>query len=200
MLAGFEAKLSQLEHLTTGSLPTDELVMRAFSSDPKQIKVVLLGQDPYPTPGDAIGLAFAISRGQKQPRSLVNIRTELVSDLGIEISEQLDLSQWQERGVMLLNTSLTTQAHKPGSHSKLGWQEFTKAALLALASAQSFVILAWGNHAKELANSIKGNVIVIESAHPSPLSASRGFLGSKPFSRANAALESLGLPSVDWSL
>lgn len=179
-------------------LPPVNLVMKAFSSDPKDIKVVLLGQDPYPTPGDAIGLAFAVSAETKTPRSLKNIRTELSED-GFEANSD-DLSLWSSKGVLLLNTSLTTREGEAGSHAAFGWDVFTLEALRVLALHQPFVLLAWGNHAKAVGSKLPGNVLVVESAHPSPLSASRGFFGSKPFSRANQSLMALGLEAIDWSL
>ena len=179
-------------------LPPKESVMLAFKADPKAIKVVLLGQDPYPTPGDAIGLAFAVNSETKPPRSLKNIQTELVSE-GFEASGT-DLSLWSARGVLLLNTALTTKPREAGSHSKYGWERFTLEALKVLASKQGYVLLAWGNHAKKIGELLPENVSVVESAHPSPLSASRGFFGSKPFSRANASLQALGLEPIDWSL
>jgi uracil-DNA glycosylase len=184
-------------------LPAANQVMRAFEGDPKVIKVVLLGQDPYPTPGDAIGLAFAMAKGNPIPRSLRNIAKELESDIGITPKDaaQLDLEQWVNQGVLLLNRSLTTRANEAGSHSKLGWDQFTLAAVRALANQQKFVLLAWGLPAKKLgeALALEHEIVVIESAHPSPLSASRGFFGSKPFSRTNVALSALGLEHIDWS-
>ena len=199
-LAELEPELRRLEEVTAGSVPPKELVMRAFETDPTKTRVVLLGQDPYPTPGDAVGLAFAVSKGTKSPRSLVNIYEELESDLATPVSAGADLASWQSRGVMLLNTSLTTLARDSLAHSKIGWQDFTKRAIDELAARQPLVIMAWGNHAKAVAQSIQGQVLIIESAHPSPLSASRGFFGTKPFSRTNEALVSLGLQGIDWSL
>lgn len=181
-------------------LPPRDLVMRAFGFDPEIIKVVILGQDPYPSPGDAVGLAFAMPVGQQLPRSLKNIVRELEQDLSIRVSDQIDLARWQEQGVMLLNSSLTTSAHQAAAHSKLGWQSFTLSALQQLALEMPYVILAWGNHAKALAAQVGGAARVLESAHPSPLSANSGFFGSKPFSRANSALIELGLEPIDWSL
>jgi len=184
-------------------LPAAHQVMRAFEGDPKVIKVVLLGQDPYPTPGDAIGLAFAMAKGNPIPRSLRNIAKELESDIGITPKDavHLNLDQWATQGVLLLNRSLTTRANEAGSHSKLAWDEFTLAAVRALANKQKFVLLAWGLPAKKLgeALALEHEIVVIESAHPSPLSASRGFFGSKPFSRTNVALSALGLEHIDWS-
>jgi len=201
LLPETKATLARIEQtLPEQILPPKDMVMRAFSSAPAEIKVVLLGQDPYPTPGDAVGLAFAKPVGQKLPRSLMNIVKELEDDLGKTVSAEIDLSGWQSRGVMLLNSSLTTLPYQAAAHSKIGWQEFTLQAIQALAITQPLVLLAWGNHAKDIADQVIGNVRVIESAHPSPLSASRGFFGSKPFSRANQALIELGLEPIDWSL
>ncbi|NBW73217.1 MAG: uracil-DNA glycosylase [Microbacteriaceae bacterium] len=193
LLLEIEAKV-----LSEDILPPSHLVMRALSTDPSQIRVVILGQDPYPNPGDAIGLAFAVGLGRPRPRSLKNIFIELGQDQALEVTESSTLEAWEGKGVLLLNTTLTTTAHSPQAHAKLGWQSFTKEVLVALASRQKVVCLAWGNSARELANSIEG-LVVIESAHPSPLSANKGFLGSKPFSRANQALESLGLEPIDWN-
>jgi len=184
-------------------LPPANQVMLAFQSDPKVIKVVLVGQDPYPTPGDAIGLAFAMNNGNPIPRSLRNIAKELESDVAVIPGNpsHLDLERWVSQGVLLLNRSLSTRANEAGSHSKLGWEKFTLAALIALAQHQVFVLLAWGQPAKQLGLQLtsRHEIVVIESAHPSPLSASRGFFGSKPFSRTNLALSSLGLEHIDWS-
>jgi len=184
-------------------LPPLQLVMRAFQEDPKEIKVVIIGQDPYPTPGDAIGLAFAMAKGNPIPRSLRNIAKELESDVGVipKDPSHLDLEQWASQGVLLLNRTLTTRANKAGAHSKLGWDTFTLDALKALVSNQKIVLLAWGKPAQKLGQALglEHEVTVIESAHPSPLSASRGFFGSKPFSRTNQALHALGLEHIDWS-
>ena len=201
-LADQRSLLEKIEGLVANEselVPSKELVMRAFELDPDQIKVVILGQDPYPNPEHAIGLSFAVPRGTTAPGSLRNILSELGQDLGIALSAEPDLAEWAKRGVLLLNSSLTTKAHKPGSHAKLGWQDFTETALQVLAGRQRLVILAWGNHAKSIASKLQ-QVSVIESAHPSPLSAHRGFMQSKPFSRANQALVELGLEPIDWSL
>jgi len=200
-LLSSKAELQAIEDrvLSSGDiLPSRESVMKAFQLDPKKIKVVLLGQDPYPTPGDAVGLAFAVSAETKIPRSLKNIMVELESD-GFSVAGS-DLGKWSSRGVLLLNTSLTTAPGLAGAHSKLGWDGFTLRALQILAENQPYVLLAWGNHAKKVSSSLPSNVLVVESAHPSPLSASRGFFGSQPFSRANQALKSIGLEPLDWSL
>jgi uracil-DNA glycosylase len=199
MLLDQKKRLEALEISTGVSLPTPALVMRVFQQDPMRVKVVILGQDPYPTPGDAVGLAFAISIGRKTPRSLTNIMMELEADLGVTVSKEADLAKWEHRGVFLLNSVLTTSAHAAGSHIKLGWQQFTETALTRLAELKPYVLLAWGNYAKTVAARLPETVKVISSAHPSPLSARRGFFGSKPFSQANQALVAMGSEPIDWS-
>jgi uracil-DNA glycosylase len=179
-------------------------VMRAFETDPANLRVVILGQDPYPTKGDAIGLAFAMNPGSKMPRSLVNIMKELENDLGVKPKTQTDLSKWTDQGVLLLNRTLTTQIGKAGAHSQLGWDDFTSAALRELANRKDLVFILWGTPAIELGRRIAAGsskrCLLIESSHPSPLSAYRGFFGSKPFSKTNEHLVALGLEPVDWSL
>jgi len=194
LLDSLEVQLARLQDLA----PEASKVMAAFEADPRQTKVVILGQDPYPTPGAAIGHAFAVSNGSKMPASLKNIEAELKIDLSAQLSDP-ELSKWRGQGVWLLNTSLTTLANQPGAHSNSGWQRFTLAALNNLAAQQPLVILAWGIPARKLVKQLAGGQIrVVESAHPSPLSANRGFLGSKPFSRANFELQKLGLSPIDW--
>lgn len=178
-------------------------VMRAFETDPASIKVVILGQDPYPTEGDAIGLAFAMHLESKMPRSLVNIVKELSDDLGVGGDAQADLSSWSSQGVLLLNRTLTTQIGKAGAHSKLGWEEFTREALVQLAKRNKLVFILWGSPAISLGREVAQtcpNCRLVESVHPSPLSAYRGFFGSKPFSKTNEHLVALGLEPIDWSL
>lgn len=178
-------------------------VMRAFEIDPANIKVVILGQDPYPTEGDAIGLAFAMNPESKMPRSLVNIVKELSDDLGLEAKTQADLSRWSSQGVLLLNRTLTTQIGKAGAHSKLGWEEFTREALIQLAQRNKLVFILWGSPSIALGREVAQtapNCRLVESVHPSPLSAYRGFFGSKPFSKTNEHLVALGLEPIDWSL
>jgi uracil-DNA glycosylase len=183
--------------------PNLNQVMRAFEMDPASIKVVILGQDPYPTEGDAIGFAFAMNLESKVPRSLVNIVKELSDDLGVEAKTQADLSRWSDQGVLLLNRTLTTQICKAGAHSKLGWEEFTREALIQLAQRNKLVFILWGSPAialgREVAQTAK-NCRFVESVHPSPLSAYRGFFGSKPFSKTNEHLVALGLEPIDWSV
>jgi uracil-DNA glycosylase len=199
MLEAIEHKVLAEAHVT----PDLSQVMRAFEIDPSSIKVVILGQDPYPTEGDAIGLAFAMDTESKMPRSLVNIVKELSDDLGLEVKTQADLSKWVDQGVMLLNRTLTTQKGKAGAHSKLGWDQFTREALIELAKRNELVFVLWGSPAialgREVAQTAK-NCRLVESVHPSPLSAYRGFFGSKPFSKTNEHLVALGLEPIDWSV
>ncbi|TQL48547.1 uracil-DNA glycosylase [Homoserinimonas aerilata] len=182
-------------------LPPGERVLRAFGYPLADVRVLIVGQDPYPTPGHAIGLSFAVDRGVRPlPRSLQNIYRELHDDLGIEPAQHGDLSAWAERGVMLLNRVLTVRAGESGSHRRRGWEEVTEAAIRALvARPEPLVAILWGNDAASL-RPLLGSTPVVASAHPSPLSASRGFFGSRPFSRANALLEEQGAEPIDWRL
>jgi uracil-DNA glycosylase len=198
ILERLEAKL---EERGTHYLPEKSMVMRAFEAPLDEIRVVIIGQDPYPTVGHAIGLSFAVSAETKPlPRSLNNILRELGDDLGKNIERNGDLSKWAERGVFLLNRHLTTDAADAGAHADLGWAVFTDLAIRALnrKRGRSLVAILWGNQAQQLA-SVLCDAQVITSAHPSPLSARRGFFGSKPFSKANAALISVGESPIDWS-
>ena len=205
-LAQFKSVLDAIEHnvLLEGEItPELHLVMRAFEADPENLKVVIVGQDPYPTKGDAIGLAFAMKPESKMPRSLVNIVKELSDDLGLEPKTQVDISKWVAEGVLLLNRSLTTRIGQAGAHSKLGWEQFTFAALNELAKRNKLVLILWGSPAIALGREltkVSDNCILIESVHPSPLSAYRGFFGSKPFSKTNKELIALGLEPIDWTL
>lgn len=184
-----------------GYLPPGERVLRAFSYPLADVRVLIVGQDPYPTPGHAIGLSFAVDRAVRPlPRSLQNIYRELHDDLGVEPAQHGDLSAWAERGVMLLNRVLTVRAGESGSHRKRGWEEVTEAAIRALVARPApLVAILWGNDAASL-RPLLGSTPVVASAHPSPLSASRGFFGSRPFSRANALLEEQGAEPIDWRL
>ena len=179
--------------------PAPELVCRAFEMPIDEVRVILLGQDPYPTAGDAVGLAFAVAAGRTLPRSLRNIMVELASDIPTA-SHSGDLSRWSEQGVLLLNRHLTTGLGRAGSHIGLGWQEFTDAAVRALAQhhGRDLVAVLWGNQART-AQPLLGAAQIVASAHPSPLSAHRGFFGSKPFSQVNEALEKVGREQIDWS-
>jgi uracil-DNA glycosylase len=190
-------------------VPPRDQVMRAFATDPKLIKVVLLGQDPYPTPGDANGLAFASGNNSLTPRSLRNIAKELRSDLGPELlveASSPNLTKWIDQGVMLLNRALTTAPGVAGAHlgKEYSWQEFTFKAVEALLQHQPVILLLFGKSAQSIAAELRrtSNLApskVVESAHPSPLSATRGFFHSKPFSRVNKALMDLGIEPIDWS-
>ncbi|MBH0084574.1 uracil-DNA glycosylase [Salinibacterium sp. SWN167] len=180
-------------------LPEPDAVLRAFEAPYDQVRVLVVGQDPYPTPGHAVGLAFSADRAVRPlPRSLSNIYKELHDDLGIPPAAHADLSAWQSQGVLLLNRVLTVQAGVTGSHRRHGWEEITAAAIRALAARpQPLVAVLWGKEAAAVAP-LLGDTPVIVSAHPSPLSARRGFFGSKPFSRVNAALEVQGAAPIDW--
>jgi uracil-DNA glycosylase len=184
-----------------GYLPAGPLVLRAFAAPLPAVRVLIVGQDPYPTPGHAVGLSFAVSpQTRPLPRSLANIYRELVTDLGIPAPSSGDLSPWAERGVLLLNRVLTVTPGAAGSHRGRGWEEVTECAIDALvARGGPLVAILWGRDARSLAPRL-GSVARIESAHPSPLSAHSGFFGSRPFSRANAALVAQGADPVDWSL
>ena len=198
ILERLEAKL---EERGTHFLPAKNLVMRAFEGPLDEIRVVIIGQDPYPTVGHAIGLSFAVSKETKPlPRSLNNILRELGDDLGKSIERNGDLSKWADRGVFLLNRHLTTDAADAGAHSDLGWAAFTDMAIRVLnrKRGRSLVAILWGNQAQQLAP-VLCDAQVIASAHPSPLSARRGFFGSKPFSKANTALVAVGESPIDWS-
>lgn len=180
-------------------LPAGKDVLRAFAAPLDQVRVLIVGQDPYPTPGHPIGLSFAVERHVRPvPRSLQNIYRELRDDLGVTPPEHGDLSGWTKSGVMLLNRVLTVAPGAPASHRGKGWERVTEHAIRTLASReQPLVAILWGRDAANL-RPLLGGAGVIESAHPSPLSASRGFFGSRPFSRANALLIERGAEPVDW--
>ena len=184
-----------------GYLPAGRDVLRAFRTPLPLVRVLIVGQDPYPTPGHPIGLSFAVDPHVRPiPRSLTNIYKELQSDLGIAPVPHGDLTAWTERGVMLLNRVLTVRAGSPASHRGEGWEAVTEHAIRTLAARGGpLVAILWGRDARNLAP-LLGDVPRVESAHPSPLSASSGFFGSKPFSRANALLEEQGGDGVDWRL
>ncbi|MFD6817675.1 uracil-DNA glycosylase [Microbacterium sp. NPDC060132] len=182
-----------------GYLPAGENVLRAFQRPLSEVRVLITGQDPYPTPGHPIGLSFAVDRHVRPlPRSLTNIYKERESDLGLPPALHGDLTAWSDQGVLLLNRVLTVQPGAAGSHRRWGWEEVTELAIRALvARDQPLVAVLWGRDAANL-RPLLGDTPVIESAHPSPLSASRGFFGSRPFSRANALLAEAGGDPVDW--
>lgn len=182
-------------------LPRGEHVLRAFQRPMSDVRVLVVGQDPYPTPGHAVGLSFSVAPDVRPlPRSLVNIYRELYDDLGIRPSECGDLSPWADQGVLLLNRVLTVCPGAAGSHRGRGWEAVTEQAIKALVQRGGpLVALLWGRDAQSL-RPMLGDVPRVESPHPSPLSASRGFFGSRPFSRVNALLEQQGAPPVDWRL
>lgn len=181
-------------------LPRPEHVMRAFTGPLSDVRVLIVGQDPYPTPGHPIGLSFAVDRQVRPlPRSLQNIYRELHDDLGVPPAGHGDLSPWADQGVLLLNRVLTVRAGEAGSHRRLGWEALTEHAIRALAARGGpLVAILWGRDAQTL-RPLLGDAPVIESAHPSPLSARHGFFGSRPFSRANAALAEQGAAPIDWA-
>ncbi|MES2093888.1 MAG: uracil-DNA glycosylase [Actinomycetota bacterium] len=184
-----------------GYLPAGDAVLRAFTLPLAEVRVLIVGQDPYPTPGHAIGLAFGVDRAVRPvPRSLQNIYRELRDDLGIEPPPHGDLGAWSQQGVMLLNRVLTVQPGNSGAHRRRGWEAVTATAIHALAERGGpLVAILWGRDAISL-RSMLAPVPVITSAHPSPLSASGGFYGSKPFSRANASLLAQGGAPIDWTI
>ncbi len=168
----------------------------------KDAKVVIIGQDPYHGPNQAHGLSFSVKPGIKIPPSLVNIYKELKADLGCSIPSHGHLTKWAKQGVLLLNASLTVRAASPASHSKVGWQIFTDRVISLLNEREDpIVFILWGNYAISKAKLITNqNHHAIKSVHPSPLSASRGFFGSKPFSKTNAILKSINKEEIDWQI
>ena len=184
-----------------GYLPEGRHVLRAFAQPLSRVRVLIVGQDPYPTPGHPIGLSFAVERHVRPlPRSLANIYAELLADLGIPPASHGDLSAWTEQGVLLLNRVLTVAPGEAGSHRGWGWERVTEHAIRTLvARTGPLVAVLWGRDAAGLIPML-GDTPRVESAHPSPLSARRGFFGSRPFSRVNALLEAQGAAPVDWRL
>lgn len=184
-----------------GYLPAGEKVLRAFTIPLESVRVLVVGQDPYPTPGHPIGLSFAVAPDVRPlPPSLRNIFRELVDDVGVPAPTNGDLTPWAQQGVMLLNRVLTVRPGAPASHQGIGWEAVTDRAIEVLAERGGpLVAILWGRGARSLRPRL-GEVPVIESAHPSPLSARSGFFGSKPLSRANALLVEQGADPIDWSL
>jgi uracil-DNA glycosylase len=182
-------------------LPAGEHVLRAFQQPFDRVRILIVGQDPYPTPGHPVGLSFSVApEVRRLPPSLINIFREYTADLGHPTPACGDLSPWTERGVLLLNRVLTVQPRVPGSHRGQGWEEVTDQALRALTAREApLVAILWGRDARGLAPLLDG-IPTIESAHPSPHSADRGFFGSRPFSRANQLLERQGSQPIDWKL
>ena len=184
--------------------PREELFAAFRMTPPEAVRVVILGQDPYHEPGQANGLAFSVKPGVKLPPSLRNILTELQADCGVTPPESGDLTAWARQGVFLLNSSLSVEAGKAASHQAFGWQTFTDAAVRAVAALPQPVAFAlWGGHAQKKAAIAADSPyprLVLQAPHPSPLSAYRGFFGSRPFSKINAFLESAGSRAIDWRL
>jgi uracil-DNA glycosylase len=183
--------------------PPAEDVFAAFHATPfERVRVLLLGQDPYHDDGQAHGLCFSVRPGVKPPPSLANIFKELHNDIGCPLPEHGCLNAWARQGVLLLNTVLTVRAHQAHSHRRRGWETFTDAVIRAVnAKPNPVVFLLWGRPAQQKAKLIDASRhTIIESAHPSPLSASRGFFGSRPFSAANRALKQAGSEEIDWNL
>ena len=179
--------------------PEYENIFSCFKLSPDKVKVVIVGQDPYPNPEFAMGLAFSVNPNIKQlPFSLRNIKKELETDLELELSQTGDLRPWVDDGVLLLNRVLTTKRHESMAHENLGWQEFTDLVIRKLA-VKKVVFILWGNYAQELSRYIEPKNL-IKGVHPSPLSAHRGFFGSKPFSKANEMLREMDLEQINWKI
>ena len=181
--------------------PPKQKIFEAFAlCKPKDVRVVILGQDPYHGTGEAHGLAFSVRQGIKMPPSLRNIFKELESEFGIDLTRTTDLTSWAEQGVLLMNSVLTVEKDKAGSHSKWGWEEFTNAAIDFISKENAHVVFVlWGDYARKKKNLIDmSKHDIIESAHPSPLSSYRGFFGSKPFSKVNERLSSWGKEEIKW--
>jgi uracil-DNA glycosylase len=194
------------EHLdarahTEQIVPAAHHIFRALTLDPDNVSVIIIGQDPYPTPGHAMGLSFSVPEGVwPLPPTLKNILRELSDDLGITHPPHGNLTSWHRQGVLLLNRHLTTAARQPGAHHRIGWAEFTTRVVETLVDRDPRrVAVLWGKEAQSV-SPLLGSLPTITSAHPSPLSAHRGFFGSTPFSLANRYLESLGRRPIDWSL
>lgn len=191
------------EYNTKLIFPPANDIFNAFHLTPlKDVKVVILGQDPYHNRGQAHGLCFSVQKGVAVPPSLVNIYQELHDDLGCTIPNHGCLTKWAEQGVLMLNTVLTVRAHQANSHQGIGWEEFTDAAIRVLnAQDRPIVYILWGTPAQRKARMLNNpRHLILKSPHPSPFSASRGFFGSRPFSQTNAFLEAHGLEPVDWQI
>lgn len=181
--------------------PPGKEIFNAFDFCPlDQVKVVILGQDPYHGPGQAHGLSFSVKEGQSFPPSLLNIFKEIKADLGKDMPPHGDLSRWAQQGVFLLNATLTVRAHQAGSHQKRGWEEFTDSVIQAISDKKEHVVfLLWGAYAQKKSSLIDSSKhMILKAPHPSPLSAHRGFLGCRHFSKANTYLESQGLEPINW--
>jgi len=190
------------ERFAGNVFPPAPLVYTALQATPlNDVRVVILGQDPYHGAGQAHGLSFSVPDGVPKPPSLRNIFRELQDDLGIPISRNGNLIPWAQQGVLLLNTVLTVREGKAGSHQKKGWEQFTDAVLRTVnALPRPVVFMLWGNHARAKAGMIDARHLILQSAHPSPLSAHQGFFGCRPFSKANAFMRGAGQPEINWRL
>jgi len=201
----YRAILQQLDYLDTQSapyFPVRKLIFNAFNLCPfEKTKVVIIGQDPYHNPGEAMGLSFSVPRSSKIPPSLKNIFKELHQDVSMPIPVHGDLTSWAEQGVLLLNSSLTVLENKPGSHKKLGWIRFTDEVISLLSKKKDgLVFMLWGNYAKSKSDLIDSEKhLILSSAHPSPL-ARNAFLGQRHFSQANLYLEKNGTKMIDWEI
>lgn len=194
-------KFVRQEYRTTTCYPPGKLIFNAFNLCPyDKAKVVIIGQDPYHGPGQAHGLCFSVNDGVPFPPSLQNIFKEIQTDLGTPVPQSGNLTRWAEQGVLLLNATLTVRAHQAGSHQRQGWEEFTDAAIKALAEwREHLVFILWGSYAQKKGAFIdRSRHLVLASAHPSPLSAFHGFFGNKHFSLANAYLEQHGETPINW--
>ena len=186
----------------TTIFPPKELVFRVFDLPIDEIKVVILGQDPYHNEGEACGLSFSVNRGVKLPKSLINIYKELESDLHIPFSKNGNLENWHKQGVFLLNAVLTVEKNCPASHAKVGWQDFTDYIIKEISTkCENIVFILWGNFARTKKHLIdEKRHKIIESPHPSPFSAHKGFFGSSPFSKTNAYLKSVNKKEISWEI
>lgn len=199
-LRSLDARLYAKAEAGRSYLPPAPTVLLAFQQPLENVRVLIVGQDPYPTPGHAMGLSFSVTPGTPIPRSLANIFTELEADLGAQRPSSGDLSPWAAQGVLLLNRVLTVAPGEAGSHQGWGWEAVTEAAIRALVKRDGpLVAILWGKQAERL-RPLLGDTPVIASAHPSPLSARRGFFGSRPFSRTNTLLTRQDAVEIDWQL
>ena len=200
-LPGIEAVLADVLTEDAQILPEPPRILRALQMAPQDVRVLIVGQDPYPTPGHAVGLSFSVdlAPGERLPKSLANIFAEYQTDLGLDRPISGDLTPWAEQGVMLLNRVLTVRAGQPASHHNRGWEEITESVVRQVAERPDTVAILWGKPAQKFAP-LFGEGRVIVSPHPSPLSAYRGFFGSHPFTGANQLLANLGADPVNWDL
>ena len=201
-LLSIKSLLEKEKKLGKEIFPSTENIFRALELvSPEDVKIVVVGQDPYHNINQANGLAFSVNENNIIPPSLKNIYREIERDLNSKTLQTGDLTQIAKQGVLFLNSALTVEAHKPGSHLNIGWQEITDSIISLLSSEKNIVFMLWGNfaHLKEKFIDLNSN-LVLKTSHPSPLSAYRGFIGSRPFSKSNKFLKSKGKKTIDWSL